>query len=161
MLPGAWLYSVHRTCAETEAVSCGSSHVRTKQRIRHLADIFKTCCVKAAVTHSELHTTRAQWVCSEAENSAIVFIVKRLGLISRWDAGQVKCSYAIWQGNVLIQWTQTVPSDRDMCLYNELKLYPLTGKCVYTMNSTNCTHWQGHVLIQWTQQTAPTDRKMC
>ena len=26
---------------------------------------------------------RAQWVCSESENSAIVAIVKRLGLISR------------------------------------------------------------------------------
>ena len=26
---------------------------------------------KATVTHSDLHTTRAQWVCSEAENRAI------------------------------------------------------------------------------------------
>ena len=23
---GAWLYGVHRTCAETAAVSCGTSH---------------------------------------------------------------------------------------------------------------------------------------
>ena len=26
---GAWLYGVHRTCAETAAVSCGTSHVST------------------------------------------------------------------------------------------------------------------------------------
>ena len=35
------------------------------------------------VTHSELQTTRAQWVCLDAENSAIVAVVKRLGLIWR------------------------------------------------------------------------------
>ena len=46
-----------------------------------LADIQNTLC-KVTVIHSELHyTTRAQWVCSEAENSAIVAISKRLGLI--------------------------------------------------------------------------------
>ena len=44
LLPSAWLYSVHRTCAETEAVSCGPSHVRTKQRFRHLADIQDVPC---------------------------------------------------------------------------------------------------------------------
>ena len=27
---GVWLYSVHRTCAETAAVSCGTSHAATK-----------------------------------------------------------------------------------------------------------------------------------
>ena len=29
---GAWLYGVHRTCAETAAVSRGTSHATTKQR---------------------------------------------------------------------------------------------------------------------------------
>ena len=47
-----------------------------------LADIENALC-KATVTHSEWHTTRAQWVCSEAENNAIVAIVKCLGLTLR------------------------------------------------------------------------------
>ena len=46
-----------------------------------LVDIQKALC-KATVTHSQSHTTRAQWVCSDAENGAIVAIVKRLALIS-------------------------------------------------------------------------------
>ena len=29
---GAWLYGVHRTCAETAAISRGTSHATTKQR---------------------------------------------------------------------------------------------------------------------------------
>ena len=40
-------------------------------------DIQNTLCnCKATVTPSELRTTRAQWVCSEAKNSAVVAIVK-------------------------------------------------------------------------------------
>jgi len=35
------------------------------------------------------HTTRVQWVCSDAENSVIVATVKRLGFISRWGAREV------------------------------------------------------------------------
>ena len=31
MWTGGWLYGIHRTCAETAAVSCGTSHVTTKQ----------------------------------------------------------------------------------------------------------------------------------
>ena len=38
---------------------------------------------KAMVTHLEFNMTRMQWVCSEAGNSAIVTMVKCLGLISR------------------------------------------------------------------------------
>ena len=48
--------------------------------------IFRKRCVK--LTHSESHTTRAQGVSSETENS-----VMPLGLISRW--GGYRCSYYI------------------------------------------------------------------
>ena len=47
---------------------------------------------KATVTHSDLHTTRAQWVCSEAEiweYHCIVANVKHFGIIPRWGAWQV------------------------------------------------------------------------
>ena len=86
---GAWLYGEQRTCVETTAVSRGTSHVTTRERCNHghiyrsmavttLVDIQNTLC-KATVTHSESHTTTAQCVCSEAESSAVVAIVKRLG----------------------------------------------------------------------------------
>ena len=51
-------------------------------------DIQNTLC-KVIVTHSESHTTTAQWVISEAENSAIVTIVKHLLLIYRRGVKQV------------------------------------------------------------------------
>ena len=44
-------------------------------------DIQKTRCVKLVTNAVSL--TRAQWASSEAENSAIVAAVKRLGLIKR------------------------------------------------------------------------------
>ena len=83
------MYGEHRTCVETTAVSRGTSHVTTRERCNHghiyrsmavttLVDIQNTLC-KATVTHSESHTTTAQCVCSEAESSAVVAIVKRLG----------------------------------------------------------------------------------
>ena len=52
----------------------------TKQRCNHFGGYSKTFCVtKVTVTHSESHTTRAQQICNEAENSAIVAIVKSKG----------------------------------------------------------------------------------
>ena len=48
--------------------------------------IFRKRCVK--LTHSESHTTRAQEVCSETENS-----VMRLGLTSRWGGQHVFIIY--------------------------------------------------------------------
>ena len=73
---------------ETAAVPRGTSHVKAKQRCNGataLADFQNALC-KATVTHLESHTTKAQCVCTEAENSAIVAFVKRLGLISRSGA---------------------------------------------------------------------------
>ena len=35
----AWLYGVHRTCAETAAVSRGTSHVTVKQRCKHSTSV--------------------------------------------------------------------------------------------------------------------------
>ena len=61
------------------------SHVTTKQRLIHFGGYIQNVLCNATVTHSESHTTRAQWVCSE-ENSVkqvIVSIVKHLGRSSR------------------------------------------------------------------------------
>ena len=52
----AWMYGAHRTCAETAAVSRGTSHLTTKQRYSmHIPFrwIFRNALSKAAVTHSE------------------------------------------------------------------------------------------------------------
>ena len=46
---------------------------------------------QATATHSEWHTTRRQWVCSEAENTTIVITVKclgQLGFTLRWSPQQ-------------------------------------------------------------------------
>ena len=59
-----------------------------KSAVITLVNILNARC-KAAITHSESHTTRAQWVCSDTGNIAIVASVKRLGLTSRWGAQQV------------------------------------------------------------------------
>ena len=59
---GAWLYGVHRTCAETAAVSCGTSHASAVST--PLWWIFnthkKTPCYKAS------HSCRTTCKCSES-----------------------------------------------------------------------------------------------
>ena len=107
------MYAAHRIRAETAAVSRGTSHATTNQRllVHHFREYKKNALYKKKKkkykdqknrgrkkkekkeqqkekkkkkkkgvgvgvaedtgTHSESHTTRAQWVCSRAENSAI------------------------------------------------------------------------------------------
>ena len=72
-------------CTKMAAVSHGSKHVTTKQHCRHCVDNLKG---GGGGRKKELHTT-AQRVCVEADTSAVVAIVKRLGLISRSDVWQV------------------------------------------------------------------------
>ena len=49
-----------------------SSHVTAIQRCKYTTSVdIQKCSTKAAVTHLESHATRAQWICSRAENSAI------------------------------------------------------------------------------------------
>ena len=78
LLSGAWLYGFHRRCVETAAVSRGASHVTIKQRCNHFGGYSERAV--QSYSHS-LRVTyrglRAQWVCSEAVNSALVVIVKR------------------------------------------------------------------------------------
>ena len=50
---------VHITCAETAAVSRGTSHVRTKQRWKYT--ILVNIQSVLTVTHSESHAKRVQW----------------------------------------------------------------------------------------------------
>ena len=66
------------------AVSHGTSHVST---VTTSVDIRNVLCKSKPLI--QLHMTRAQRVCSEAENSAIVAIVKHIGFILRWGARQV------------------------------------------------------------------------
>ena len=62
----------HRTCAETAPGSRGTSHV-TNSAVATSVDIQSALCKATVVcSHSESHTTRTQWFCSDTENSAIV-----------------------------------------------------------------------------------------
>ena len=63
---GAWLYGVHRTCAETAAVSCVTSHA---SKYTTSVDIQKTRC-KKLVTHLEPHASAVSLL-KRADNSAI------------------------------------------------------------------------------------------
>ena len=66
---GVWLYGVHRTCAETAAVSCGSSHASAVSTDTTSVDIQKTR-YKVIVTHVEPHASAVSLL-KRAENSAI------------------------------------------------------------------------------------------
>ena len=55
---GAWLYGVHRTCAETAAVSCGTSHASAVST--PLRWILKKCAIKAS------HSCRTTYKRSES-----------------------------------------------------------------------------------------------
>ena len=64
---GAWLYGVHRTCAETAAVSCSTSHASAVST--PLRWIFKKRSIKL-VTHAEPQASAVSLL-KRAENSAI------------------------------------------------------------------------------------------
>ena len=64
---GAWLYGVHRTCAEMAADSCGTSHANAVST--PLRWIFKKRAIKL-VTHVEPHASTVSLL-KRAENSAI------------------------------------------------------------------------------------------
>ena len=61
------MYGVHRTCAETAAVSCGTSHASAVST--PLRWIFKKCAIKL-VTHAEPHASTVSLL-KRVENSAI------------------------------------------------------------------------------------------
>ena len=57
---GAWLYGVHRTCAETAAVSCGTGYasaVYATPTHLSLRWIFRKTCYKKLVSHVESHAS--------------------------------------------------------------------------------------------------------
>ena len=57
------MHGVHKTWAETAAVSLGTSHATSRQRCNHYGGYSKY-----TVTHSESHTTRVQ----TTDDSAVV-----------------------------------------------------------------------------------------
>jgi len=68
------LYGVHRTCAETAAVSCGTSHASWHGKYTTSVDIknkqnTNKCAIKL-VTHVEPHSSAVSLL-KRAENSAI------------------------------------------------------------------------------------------
>ena len=66
------MYGVHRTCAETAAVSCGTSHASAVSiPLRWILKNIKTskCAIKL-VTHIEPHASAVSLL-KRAENSAI------------------------------------------------------------------------------------------
>ena len=65
---GAWLYGVHRTCAEMAAVSCGTSHASAVST--PLRWILKKTRYKKLVTHVEPQASAVSLL-KRAENSVI------------------------------------------------------------------------------------------
>ena len=68
MWQGAWLYGVHRTCTETAAVSCGTSHASAVST--PLRWILKKTHYKKLITRVESHASAVSLL-KRAENSAI------------------------------------------------------------------------------------------
>ena len=67
---GAWLYGVHRTCAEMAAGSCGTSHASAVSTpLRWIFNNNKKSAIKL-VTHVEPHASAVSLL-KRAENSAI------------------------------------------------------------------------------------------
>ena len=66
---GAWLYGVHRTCAETAAVSYGTMQPCQRCKYTTSVDIQKTR-YKKLVTHVEPHASAVSLL-KKAKNSAI------------------------------------------------------------------------------------------
>ena len=62
------MYGIHRTCAETAAVSCGTSHASTE--VHHFGGYSKSTLYKKLVTHVAPHASAASLL-KRAENSAI------------------------------------------------------------------------------------------
>ena len=71
---GAWLYGVHRTCAETAAVSCATSHASAVSTPLWWIFIYKKKkkkrAIKKLVTHVEPHASTVSLL-KRVENSAI------------------------------------------------------------------------------------------
>ena len=76
-----WLYGVHRTCAETAAVSCGTSHasavstplrwiLKQQQQQQQNKKHQNNTRYKKPVTHVEPHASAVSLL-KRAENSAI------------------------------------------------------------------------------------------
>ena len=85
---GAWLYGVHRTCAEMAAVSCGTSHASAVST--PLRWIFKKTRYKKLVTHVAPHASVVSLL-KRAENSAIQAIINQS--IS-YNTAKHKCIHA-------------------------------------------------------------------
>ena len=68
------LYGVHRTCAETAAVSCGTSHASAVSTPLQWIFFFKH--YKKPVMHVEPHASTVSLL-KRAENSAIYVIINQ------------------------------------------------------------------------------------
>ena len=102
---GAWLYGVHRTCAETAAVSCGTSHASAVST--PLRWIFKKRAIKL-VTHVEPHASAVSLL-KRAENSAIQAIIQN-GLLL--PSTSLKTEYITLAQNGLVNfryWVDQTP----------------------------------------------------
>ena len=64
------MYGVHRTCAKTAAVSCGTSHASAVSVSTPLRWIFKKCTIKL-VTHVEPHASAVSLLKSRERRIAL------------------------------------------------------------------------------------------
>ena len=81
---GAWLYGVHRTCAETAAVSCGTSHASAVST--SLRWIFKKTRYKKLFTHVKSHASAVSLLESISVRILILYIKykKKWSIINRF-----------------------------------------------------------------------------
>ena len=141
---GAWLFGVHRTCAETAAVSCGTSHASAVNT--PLQWIFKKTRYKKLVTHVESHASVVSLL-ERAENSAI------LKQSSSKATRNTDSSSSPWYGK------EFSPSGSFQCRFSygvhtapaykgTLKI-PNTGShpTVTWDSRIYCTHWQEQVAL--------------
>ena len=88
-------YMVYAERVETAAVSCGTSHVTTKQHCKYstLVDIENRAIQKVTVTHFESHATKAQRMNWRVERYIKVIIIIK----GQWSAREQKSQHwPVW-----------------------------------------------------------------
>ena len=72
---GAWLYGVHRTCAEAATVSCRTNHVTSKQLCRYTASMTVEKRANTGCSHACIHN-RMRPVLSESAGEQTITLYK-------------------------------------------------------------------------------------
>ena len=130
---GAWLYGVHRTCAKTATVSCGTSHASTVGT--PLQWIFKkrTIKIKMLVIHVESHASAASLLESREQ-----CYTKAIIIILQLEAYNNNINNRSFMVPHLVR-TQSIPKDTWIDSFQ----HTLTCTCTHTRTNTH-THAHTH-----------------